>query len=1101
MRKVILSFFLLLFSLLSFSLEWIPIISENPQEPDVSLINGNLNETHIVVTIYGFYRDEIAIDGEKYNIVYFPRNRNLEERGNPSLPFIPITLAIADKGNIEVESKGIDKFNFKIGKYVPAKGHFTRNIDPDSVPYSFSEVYNRDEFYPEYLAKEKEPFILRNLRGITLIVTPLRYNPVSEELEINPFVEIKVKNIGGIGFNAIQDFQKVKESKEFEFIYKKRFLNYDLIKSYVPISEVGNLLIITNDNFYDEMLPLVYWKKQKGIPTEIKKLSQIGSTADDIKTYVTNYYYSNGLTYLLLVGDANEMPYLTGTVGNVVGQASDPRYGLITGNDNYPEIFVSRFPAQNVTQVQTMVNRVINYEKYPQASGSFYHKAFGIAGDDVGGTPPLADYERMNLLRDKLKYPSYNYTVFDEIYHSSATDAMVFNSVNDGRGLGLYIGHGAETYWVTTGFDVNDVYNLNNINTIPLILDVACVNGKFNRSGGDCFAEAWLKVGTPQSPKGALAIYASSTNQDWVPPCDAQSKSVDFIVEENYHTVGAICINGCMAAMDMWDSTTGGQLYQQWHIFGDGSAMIFTNTPQEMNVSHEGVLPIGANTYQVTVLGVPNALVSLYSDEEKLIYGKAFTDNNGEALINLDIIPQEPKTLMLTVTAFNRIPYIGTVQVFSPAGPFLVFNGITQFTQVEGNNDQFFDKGEKWKIRVSVKNVGSENASGVTVRLTSDFATICGSLRNFGDILVNSSKEEEYEIIVPTTVECGQRVYFNLVEKRCVNGSQCGFDQMNVAYIQVGKKIDQSISTIEISPAFEDTYIDQQYPSNNYGNSSNIFVQNSYTQAKRTLIKFDLSSIPQNVKIVEAKLHLYCYLTPPSGGVSQTLNVHRITQNWTEINATWSNMKNAYDTSVVASIDGGKTIGWKIWDLTTIIENFVKGSYPNYGLMIKCGSETSTNTSYKYGFYSSNYLSDLSLRPKLVVTYLVEERWECNYLHDSTCSLEPPLEISDGSTLENALRVDESGILIWNGGNGIINGYRVYRGKYLDLPKLLNEEEDFCLLYEGLNTFFDLSLENPADDEFRCNYYLVVAFNDGGEGSAGNSSFGIRKLNQNGLCY
>ena len=50
------------------------------------------------------------------------------------------------------------------------------------------------------------------------------------------------------------------------------------------------MLIISYDDFSDEMAPFVEWKNKKGIPTEIINISEIGSNSDSIKDFIEFYY-------------------------------------------------------------------------------------------------------------------------------------------------------------------------------------------------------------------------------------------------------------------------------------------------------------------------------------------------------------------------------------------------------------------------------------------------------------------------------------------------------------------------------------------------------------------------------------------------------------------------------------------------------------------------------------------------------------------------------------------------------------------------------------------------------------------------------------------
>lgn len=121
------------------------------------------------------------------------------------------------------------------------------------------------------------------------------------------------------------------------------------------------MLIICYTDFMDAMIPFVEWKNLRGLSTEIIDVSTIGNSSNDIKLFIEDYYSTNGLVYVLLVGDIEQIP--SNTVGSA---ASDPTYGFISGDDSYAEVMVGRFSAQTFDQVTTQVERMINYERYPE---------------------------------------------------------------------------------------------------------------------------------------------------------------------------------------------------------------------------------------------------------------------------------------------------------------------------------------------------------------------------------------------------------------------------------------------------------------------------------------------------------------------------------------------------------------------------------------------------------------------------------------------------------------------------------------------------------------------------------------------------------------
>jgi len=111
----------------------------------------------------------------------------------------------------------------------------------------------------------------------------------------------------------------------------------------------------------------------------------------------------------------------------------------------------------------------------------------------------------------------------------------------------------------------------------------------------------------------------------------------------------------------------------------------------------------------------------------------------------------------------------------------------------------------------------------------------------------------------------------------------------------------------------------------------------------RGLLQFDLSTIPVGAQIEFAELDMY-YAWPGLSGVDQqmTLSIRRLTRAWDEGSAVWSNMGDASAAAVYSSIvlpgGSGAAEQWYSWDITSLVQDWVSGAAPNYGLAVH-GSE------------------------------------------------------------------------------------------------------------------------------------------------------------------
>jgi hypothetical protein len=710
MKNILLALLILLIGSQLMAKEWVGINSDNPVAATVQLVSSNVDSSVVNFKVDGFYKSEVNTPNGTANIISVDNSTTMLLQGRPDVPKLAASLIIPDKAMMGIRitySHYVDFLNYNIA---PSKGNFTRDIDPETVPYTYDRTYEDDNFFPGNLTDVRDPYILRDFRGQTILLYPFQYNPVTKVLRVYDNVTVELYSINQNGYNPkLTSRNGDKYVAAFHDMYKSHFLNFEtgLGPRYIPVEESGRMIIITYDSFAGDMTPFVHWKNQKGIKTDIYNVSTIGNNATSIKSFIQSQYnLNNGLAFVLLVGDATQIATPTAS-----GGSSDPSYSLLEGADNYPDIFVGRFSAENSTQTQTQVNKVIYYER-DLNTGDWLNKGIGVASALGAGQGDNgeADYQHMDSIRIKLT--GYDYTSVDQIYDTNGGNStMITNGVNTGRSEICYCGHGDVTYWVTTGFSVTNVNALTNDYKLPFIHSVACVNGQF--AGGTCFAEAWLRAknAATGNPTGAIAFYGSSVNQSWAPPMRAQDAAIDLLIGNQMNTIGGLWYNGSCSMMDVYGAD-GADMFKTWHIFGDPSTQVRTNTPTALTIVSDPTIFIGQSTYNVST-GVPNALVSLSLNYQ--LIASAYTDATGNAVLDLTNLPQLPDTTILTVTGYNKITYIDTIPVIVMNGPYLVCQSY-MITDQNGNNQM--DYGENIQLGLALKNIGNDTARNAIVTLT-----------------------------------------------------------------------------------------------------------------------------------------------------------------------------------------------------------------------------------------------------------------------------------------------------------------------------------------------------------------------------------------------
>lgn len=167
-----------------------------------------------------------------------------------------------------------------------------------------------------------------------------------------------------------------------------------------------------------------------------------------------------------------------------------------------------------------------------------------------------------------------------------------------------------------------------------------------------------------------------------------------------------------------------------------------------------------------------------------------------------------------------------------------------------------------------------------------------------------------------------------------------------------------------LTPPSDDSRIRETAFNNNYGSNTQVLVSSWAGDDWRSLVLFDISSIPANITATVATLRLNYFVWAANDPVGRTYNAHRITASWAEGTVTWSNQP-AHDGGVTDGVVVPASYGWMEWDVVSDLQDFVDGVETNYGWKLMDSVEDS-GTQYNGYFYSKEFGSS---EPELYVEY------------------------------------------------------------------------------------------------------------------------------------
>jgi hypothetical protein len=506
---------------------------------------------------------------------------------------------------------------------------------------------------------------------------------------------------------------------------------------------------------------------------------------------------------ILLIGDY-------GTTGNTIVSpiynnycASDNIYADVTGN-MMPDVTFARMTAQDVTQLETMVTKFLDYERTPPTNPDFYNhpitalgwqteRWFQICSEAVGGF--FLHEQGKSPVRINAVYSGSPSTTWSTATNTSvvvnkfgpndlgyipATPAelggwtggnatMVNNAINSGSFLLQHRDHGYEQGWGEPGYSSSNIDGLTNTD-LTYVFSINCLTGKYNMAG-ECFAEKFHRYTYNGNNSGALGILAASevsysfVNDTFVwgmydnmwPEFLPTYNSTP--VERGILPAFANSAGKYFLQASSWPYNTSNKAvtYALFHHHGDAFTTIYSEVPQDLTVSHDPVLLSGVTTFNVTANA--GALIAMSVAGELI----GVTEGTGSP-VSLTIDAQVPPTdIDLVITLQNYYRYETVIPVIPPNGPYVVYDSHV-LNDPAGNGNGMLDYGETVTLDFTVSNVGSDQANNVdvTISSTDGYVTILDATADFGNIGAGatSTVNDAFEFEVAGDVPDGHVIAF-----------------------------------------------------------------------------------------------------------------------------------------------------------------------------------------------------------------------------------------------------------------------------------------------------------------------------------------------------
>ncbi|OYT29393.1 hypothetical protein B6U98_02380 [Thermoplasmatales archaeon ex4572_165] len=184
--------------------------------------------------------------------------------------------------------------------------------------------------------------------------------------------------------------------------------------------------------------------------------------------------------------------------------------------DLVPDVYLGRLACVNEIQVQTCVNKIIQYETDKSWSQNWFTNLVLIAGDGIPFDPESID--ESEYLQEQI-IDIMDGFIPNCVWASNGRLNNAYNindAIEDGAGFVFFNGHGLHDLWATYlhnrntmvppgSYRTSHINQLTNIDTLPIVISDACYHLQYDMYP-DCFG--WSFVSNPNG--GAIAFIGGS---------------------------------------------------------------------------------------------------------------------------------------------------------------------------------------------------------------------------------------------------------------------------------------------------------------------------------------------------------------------------------------------------------------------------------------------------------------------------------------------------------------------------------------------------------------------------------------------------------------
>lgn len=750
-----------------------------------------LNSTSAITSLQGDFSSLTTSVSEDFSgsftTVTLPDEPTTIFPGKPVLPVITRFVIVPPDANVELA----------VDYSEPRREHSDNPLLFDAEPGFSVDIGDEDGVFPPKIVEMGEPFIIRGVRMVKLTTYPVRYDFKSNDFLIYDHLHVEVRTAVGLPVNPVVFGEGRKESPSFRKFLEAIAVNGGEALRDDPLrddagAQPGHYLIVVEQNCLPYIRPFIEWKRQSGYKVDILYVPwQDARDPSAVKESIQDRYDAyleqgvDPFDFILLVGDRESyysepdpgwvLNSFEGTTGWVGADHSDYHFALLEGEDDYPDVGISRWVSGSEATLELAVGRTLAYEAKPYMDdpdwfnrAPAYSQHWGNSAEsEWHPTVHLSARWGVEVLRQKGFVDVPYYELFDWDQQGQQIGPWMRDRLNEGASI--MVGRAQNWYFR------NEFQGVNENVVFPINITSA------NHS--DMVSTTMFRQGDGDNLKGLVAAsftWGELGMTNSIYPCNAiWSEMVRGVLIEDLpmgwaRIYALTAFERHIPNIEVFGQDIYPMIRTDFDVIGDPGIQPWIGTPRIANAELTTRPDPTRQSFEVVVTDVagnpvPGATVTFYAageipeDPEEFaqydgyVIRSAISDDDGFArfVFGEDTEFEDGTPLFISVTGRAICPVIEE-GFFSFSDLALE---VTEFEirEVEGNGDGIPNPGETLDIAITTGNYWEQpvhNVTGIVTSLSPYVEVIGDNELDFGDIASESDVQAENAIRIVIANAC-----------------------------------------------------------------------------------------------------------------------------------------------------------------------------------------------------------------------------------------------------------------------------------------------------------------------------------------------------------